>query len=572
MKTGETIGRYEILVPLARGGMAEVWLARSKGENGFTKNLVVKTILPHLADDAQFEKMFVNEALLASRLNHPNVVQILDLGKDGGRYFIVMEYVHGVSLRQVARAYAAQKRVVPPWFVLRTTAAVCEGLQHAHELCDDDGTPLGLVHRDVSPENVMISRTGLVKVLDFGVAKATSAASQTKAGTLKGKYSYLPPELIHGLPPDPRCDVYAVGVMLFECLTGRRPYVGANDLELLKRIIEGNPPSLNQLAPWMQEPLQQLILRAMHRDAASRYGSARELADALNQVLLQVMKDNHTTRQLGEFVNAVFPQAAEPKPSLYTPAPNPSPSLIFRTPAVAIEMPGSFSGPSPVPLPISPPAVPPTPLPQAEPQAPTFPLPSAPSPSRGLMSSEPSRLISKGGGLAALLTGGGRKALEGNESGSVAPASPASSSPENRPRQRPAWLVGSREVTPARVSEDSSMPAWLQRKKETTLAKQLFGTVAAPPVVERVHVPMAEDDESLAAPQLDLDAARIIEAEQHLEWGQAFEREGHGALAAEEYERAEVLAPGRTPAEHYLRRLHLSNSGTDPRKTKEDPS
>lgn len=306
MKPGDVLGRYEVISLLARGGMAEVWRARIKGESGFRKELVLKTILPHLAEDPEFESMFINEALLAARLNHPNVVQIFDLGKVDGQFFIVMENVPGFSLRQIGRALRKRKRAMPPWFLLRAVVDICEGLQYAHDLTDDEGQALNIVHRDISPENIMVSRSGLVKVLDFGVAKAATGASSTKAGTLKGKYAYIPPELIQGKEADRRTDVYAIGVMIYELLCGKRPYRGDNELQLLKAVLDAKPIPPSKIYDWIPPDLEKIILRAMHPQRDMRFHNTQQLGDALRLFINQRLKDQHSQRHMGQLVQVLF--------------------------------------------------------------------------------------------------------------------------------------------------------------------------------------------------------------------------------------------------------------------------
>ena len=309
MEDGRQLGRYELITRLATGGMAEVWLARSRGIKGFTKTIVLKTILPHFADNPDFVNMFINEALLASLLNHPNVVQIFDLGELDDMYYIAMEFVDGRTLRQVQRALAKAKKITPPWLVLHVSMAVCEALEYAHNKCDDNGEPLNIVHRDVTPENIMISFAGTAKVLDFGIAKASIAASETKAGTLKGKYAYMAPERIVGMKegekPDRRSDLYSLGVVLYELLTGKRPFKADNELSLLRQIAEEDPIPPRQRASWVPPRLDEIVLRAMTRDPDLRYQTAADLREDLHEFLISV--DSHPTeRHVSELLCKLF--------------------------------------------------------------------------------------------------------------------------------------------------------------------------------------------------------------------------------------------------------------------------
>ena len=289
--------------------MAEVWLARARGIKGFKKTIVLKTILPHFADNPDFVNMFINEALLASLLNHPNIVQIFDLGEIDEQYFIAMEFVDGRTLRQVQRALAKAKKITPPWLVLHVAMSVCEALEYAHNKCSDEGVPLNIVHRDVTPENVMISFAGTAKVLDFGIAKASIAASETKAGTLKGKYAYMAPERIVGMKaggkPDRRSDIYSMGVLLYELLTGKRPFKADNELSLLRQIAEEDPQPPRQRASWVPERLDEIVLRTMARDPDWRYQTAADLREDLHEFLLSV--DSHPTeRHVSELLCKLF--------------------------------------------------------------------------------------------------------------------------------------------------------------------------------------------------------------------------------------------------------------------------
>lgn len=306
MDCGDILGRYELVSLIARGGMAEVWLARAGGARGFRKKVVIKTILPHLAQDPEFIEMFRNEALLAAGLDHPHLVQIFDFGAKDSTYYIAMEYVDGQSLRQVSRLLRKEKKEAPPpWLALHVLAAACDGLQYAHGLRDEDGKLLGLVHRDVSPENIMISYEGTVKLLDFGVAKATKEASLTEAGTLKGKYSYMAPEQILGRPVDRRIDVYAAGVVLYEVLTGMRPFRGRTQWDLLQQITAGDVVPPTEYAPWIPKSLEELILKAIERDPDERFPSARHLQERILDHI-DMAKERRGRRDVGEFMRQLF--------------------------------------------------------------------------------------------------------------------------------------------------------------------------------------------------------------------------------------------------------------------------
>jgi eukaryotic-like serine/threonine-protein kinase len=310
---GVQVGRYLLQSRLASGGMADVWLATAKGASGFQKTVVLKTILPRLADNPEFVKMFINEALLAAALEHPNIVHIFDLGQAGDAYYIAMEYIAGRTLRQVQRALRnKERRVPPPWFVLSVASSVCDALHYAHNRRDDSGKPLNIVHRDVTPENIMIAFTGDIKVLDFGIAKASTAATQTQVGTLKGKFAYMAPEQVAGAaragaPADPRFDIYALGVLLYECLTGVRPFRAGNELMLLRQILEEEPEPPSKRASWIPKALERIIMTAMARDPAERYQSAELLRHAVDDYLTG-RRMYPTRHHVAEYVCKLFEQ------------------------------------------------------------------------------------------------------------------------------------------------------------------------------------------------------------------------------------------------------------------------
>jgi serine/threonine-protein kinase len=319
---GTRVGRYALLTRLASGGMANVWLARVDGAGGFQKTVVVKTILPHLADDPEFVRMFIDEAIVASRIQHPNVVNIFDLGETEGFYFIAMEYIPGRTLRHVQREVKRTKRAPPPWFILRIIASACDGLHHAHTMVDDDGKPMHIVHRDVSPENIMVSFTGDTKVLDFGIAKASNIASKTRAGVLKGKHAYMAPEQIEGAAegraPHPRVDVYSMGVVLYELLTGRRPFRAPNELALLRLILDTVPPPPHQVCAWVTEPLSNLVMKAMHRDPNRRFQSALDFRAAIDNYL-QSSGSFPTRGHVANYLKGLFGDVSTPGRAERTP-------------------------------------------------------------------------------------------------------------------------------------------------------------------------------------------------------------------------------------------------------------
>jgi serine/threonine-protein kinase len=280
--SGDTVGRYRLLKMLARGGMGEVFLARQEGLKGFSKTVVVKRILDHLSEDKSFSEMFVNEARLAALITHPNVVQVFDLGEEDGVLYLAMEYVHGHTLRQLEQELVKRGRLMPPPLAARICQQALLGLSHAHGVRGDDGAPLNLVHRDVSPDNILIGYDGSVKVTDFGIAKAVTSQGLTQAGLVKGKIAYMPPEQVKAEGLDARTDIYAMGTVLYELLAGRRPFSGQSDTGLMLAIIQEAPPPLHELVPDIDPALERIVFDALEKNPAYRFQSAAEMASALD--------------------------------------------------------------------------------------------------------------------------------------------------------------------------------------------------------------------------------------------------------------------------------------------------
>jgi serine/threonine protein kinase len=281
----EPFGAYTLLANLGHGGMAEVFLARKSGPGGFSKLVVIKRILPHLAREPEFVQMFLDEARLAARLDHPNVVQLFDMGQEGQTYFLAMEYLGGETTAGVARRAKAINTTLGATFAARIIAEACEGLHYAHEFKDVDGSPMNIVHRDMSPQNIFVTYEGRVKVLDFGVAKAATRLSHTRTGTVKGKISYMSPEQCRGDVLDRRSDVFALGVVLFEMVAGRRMFRDESEFALLKKIGSGDFTRPSQLAEEAPAALLAICDRAMAVDAKDRYATAREMRAALDAYL-----------------------------------------------------------------------------------------------------------------------------------------------------------------------------------------------------------------------------------------------------------------------------------------------
>ncbi len=268
---GEQLGKYRLKRHLATGGMAEIYLAEQSGPEGFAKEIVIKRILPHLARDKDFTAMFLDEARLAANLNHPNIGQIHELGEVDGNYYIAMEFIDGASLEQLLSAGTP----IPADVAARIVADVLQALDFAHESKDRRGKPLGLVHRDVTPSNIMVSVDGIVKLVDFGVAKASSKGHKTQTGAVKGKFAYMAPEQVESQNIDRRADIFAIGIVFFELLTGERPF--GEDLAAVSRILHEEPPSPQELDPTIPEPFARVVMRALRKDVAARYPTAHTM-------------------------------------------------------------------------------------------------------------------------------------------------------------------------------------------------------------------------------------------------------------------------------------------------------
>lgn len=280
------VGPYEVIQLLASGGMAEVYLGRKRGPGRFEKRVVIKRVAKKLLGDPEVEAMFLDEARLHARLDHSNIVQIHDFGEDQGAYFLAMEFVAGATLRWLIDNATAVHRPIPPHHALRIVADVLAGLHAAHELCDDEtGQPLHLVHRDISPVNVLIARSGVAKLCDFGVAKSELQQVYTRVGVVKGKYRYMSPEQLIGAPLDGRSDVFAVGVCLWEMLAGRRLFDQDEEAEVIAAIRKGRPPPPSAYRPDLPRALDRILGRALETEPERRYRSARAFQLACEELL-----------------------------------------------------------------------------------------------------------------------------------------------------------------------------------------------------------------------------------------------------------------------------------------------
>jgi serine/threonine-protein kinase len=300
-------GRYYPIARLGRGGMSEVYLAVARGPAGFNKLVVVKRLLANLVSETMFLDMFLDEARLAAQLNHPNIVQTNEVAIGDGTYFIAMEYLEGQPLLKVMQRLLPTP--LPVNIALRIGANVSAGLHYAHTLTSFSGTPLGIVHRDVSPQNIFVTYAGQVKVVDFGIAKATGQTTETATGVLKGKIAYMAPEQVGGGAIDGRVDVFSLGVVLYEALTGQRIWgAPTRDVNVLKRLVDGDiPSSPRAVIPSIPEDVDAICRRALAADRDERYGAALEMHKEIQKSIAR-LPHAVTDHEIGEMVAGMFGQ------------------------------------------------------------------------------------------------------------------------------------------------------------------------------------------------------------------------------------------------------------------------
>jgi serine/threonine-protein kinase len=280
----EGFGRYELLSKLATGATAEIFLARSTGTAGFEKLVVIKRITPSAAQDRMLVSAFLDESRLAATLRHNNIATVVDIGGEDGNYFIAMEYVHGQDLRRIRVEATQRQRPVPLAVSLAIVTGAAQALAYAHEMTGPNG-PLGVVHRDVSPSNILVSYEGAVKLVDFGIARATGRTTQTLTGQVRGKVSYMSPEQARGLKLDGRSDLFSLGVVLYELTVGRRPFDAGSDLETLERIVQGRYEPPTHLIAGYPPALEAVIMRMLAAEPRSRFPSANAALPELEQLM-----------------------------------------------------------------------------------------------------------------------------------------------------------------------------------------------------------------------------------------------------------------------------------------------
>jgi eukaryotic-like serine/threonine-protein kinase len=306
---GYRLDRYELLCPIASGGMATVWLAQLRSKRGFEKLFAIKTIRTELLEDTRFQEMFLDEARIASGIQHPNVAQILDLGEQRDVLFIVMEWVDGDSLAKVRRLLSKRGQKLPLGVSLRILADACAGLHAAHELRDSHGEPLGIVHRDVSPQNVLVATSGTVKVIDFGIAKAQNRKQgETRTGVVKGKIQYMAPEQVKkGRTVDRRADIWSLGVCLHELVTGKTPSDGDDDVEVIRKLLADEAPGVASDLP---EPIRRILDASIALDPDARYPTAAGMQRALEGALKE-LGEQVTGEDVASFLRTELPELAQ---------------------------------------------------------------------------------------------------------------------------------------------------------------------------------------------------------------------------------------------------------------------
>ncbi len=326
---GTPFGQYQLESLIATGGMAEVYKARMQGVEGFQKIVAIKRILSHLTDNDEFVTMFIDEAKLAAQLQHPNIIHIYDLGKIEKSYYIAMEFIDGRDLRSILRTLEEQKRRLPTSLAVYIASRLAAALDYAHRKRDLQGSAMALVHRDVSPQNVLISYDGDIKLCDFGIAKAASKASHTRAGALKGKLQYMSPEQAWGKDLDHRSDIFSLGLVLYEMLTGRKAFAGDSELSILEQVRSPKLVPPREIDPTIPAELDRVVMKALQQDRERRYQTAAELAAELEAVL-QASKPVPGAAELGAFLTELEGRGrpaplAAPSPEVKRPEPAPAP-------------------------------------------------------------------------------------------------------------------------------------------------------------------------------------------------------------------------------------------------------
>lgn len=311
-ETPRTFGRYQMVRRIGQGGMAEVYLAEVVGLGGFRKKVAIKRLLPHYAQNERFVTMLEDEARIAAAIRHPHVAEVLDFGSVGGQHFIAMEYIDGVDLATVLRGFRLRDSLLPLPAALYVARCVADGLNAAHALRDAEGRPQEVIHRDVSPHNILISYEGAVKLIDFGVAKAANNSTKTRSGVIKGKLQYMSPEQAQAQVLDARADIFSLGMTLYKMLTGRLPFTGQNEYQVYDQILRKKPIPPRRLMPEIPERVDAIVQKALRKNRARRFQTGAEMAELLDVALGEVDPD-YGARELGELISAEMVAPSTPE-------------------------------------------------------------------------------------------------------------------------------------------------------------------------------------------------------------------------------------------------------------------
>lgn len=312
---GQRVGKYELIRKLSQGGMAELFLACTSGPGGFRKFLVLKRLLPALRDDDAFLKMFLDEARLTAALWHPNIAQVYDLLEVDGELYLALEYIPGRNLRQILNQANLTGTRLPAGFGAFIARSVCQALHYAHHFTDPAGKPFPIVHRDVSPRNVMMTYDGSVKVIDYGIAKSRTRLEKTRAGDIKGTTGYVSPEQIRGVDLDGRSDLFALGIVLYEVVSGRKPFEARNDVELIQAVLFNDIVPLSEQCPTTPRALSDVCMRALARERDERFATGKQMARAIEEALGPELLDED---ECAELMVRMFPKHVEANRALLT--------------------------------------------------------------------------------------------------------------------------------------------------------------------------------------------------------------------------------------------------------------
>lgn len=330
---GQRLGKYEILTQLTLGGMAELFLAFTSGPGGFRKYVVVKRILPDVKADDQFVNMFLDEARISAAFSHPNIAQVFDLDEDEDGLFLAMEFISGQNLNQVSSGCNRQKRIIPIGFSCTVARDLCNALHYAHTFTDPIGRPSPVIHRDVAQKNVMVTYDGVVKLLDFGIAKAKGKLGRTNVGMVKGTTGYMSPEQVRGEEIDGRSDVFSVGVVLYEMLSGKRLFSAETETDEMRRILEAPIKPIGELNDLISEDLSAVVMRALSRERSDRFTTAREMAKALERAAGKLLYDQE---QIATLMKELFAERMAATQALLESAGSPDASLLAKAAVVAL--------------------------------------------------------------------------------------------------------------------------------------------------------------------------------------------------------------------------------------------